>query len=179
MGWSIAVLTIAGLIVLIRLRKKSRDQKNLEPLLSFAREYNTEISDYDTWNRTLIGLDNKETKSLFFIRNIPGRIIREKINLSEVSDCRMYKTERKVKYHNEFVNVVDRIEVNISFYNHQPGTIIEFYNADYDQLTLSGELQLAQKWSGMIKDNLNPQVGKSKIAKNRRAKTHVEKESVF
>ena len=96
-------------------------------------------------------MDNKESKSLFFIRNLPGRTIREKINLSEVSDCRMYKTERRVKYHKEFVNVMDYIEVVLSLNNQQQAVKLEFYNAEYDQLTLTGELQLAQKWTDLIK----------------------------
>ena len=77
--------------------------------------------------------------------------IREHINLTEVSDCRMFKTERSVIYNKETVIVVDRIELKISFYKHKPEVRLEFYNADYDQLTLSGELQLAQKWNDTIK----------------------------
>lgn len=42
-------------------------------------------------------------------------------------------------------------EMVVSFYNHQPEISLEFYNADYDSLTLSGELQMAQKWVGIVK----------------------------
>jgi hypothetical protein len=156
LGWSIAALAIVGLIVFIRLKNKNLDKKNLAPLLLFARENNSEISYYDTWDKTLIGADYKEVNRLFFIRNIPGREIREKINLSEVSECRIFKTERKVKNDKEFLNVIDRIEVILSFNNHKPEVSLEFYNNDYDQLTLSGELQFAQKWTEMIKSIVNP-----------------------
>jgi hypothetical protein len=84
-----------------------------------------------------------------------------------------------------------------SFYNHKPEVSLEFYNTDYDQLTLSGELQLAQKWTGMIKSIVNtnrewkdkekekelvnpvivkPQVSKGEFAKNRKEKRPVEEE---
>lgn len=151
LGWSITLLAIAGLIVFIRVRNKNRDKRTLAVLQTFARENNSEISYYDTWDKTLIGIDNKEINRLFFIRNIPDREIRELINISEVADCRMSKTERKVKYDKETVNVIDRIELIFSFYNQKPEIALEFYNTDYDQLTLSGELQLAQKWTGIIK----------------------------
>lgn len=154
LGWSIAALAMAGLIVYTSLRNKNREKKSLEPLLSFAKENNSEISYYDTWEKTLIGIDNKEINSLFFIRNIPDREIREKIILSKVSECSMFKTERKVTYDKKTVNVIDRIELIFSFYNHTPELSLEFYNTDYDQLTISVELQLAQKWMGMIKSKI-------------------------
>ncbi|MBN2603436.1 MAG: hypothetical protein JXA91_04830 [Candidatus Thermoplasmatota archaeon] len=198
LGWSIAALAILGLIVFIRSRNKNRDKKILAPLLSFARENNSEISYFDTWDKTLIGLGDKENNSLFFIRNIPEREIREKINLSEVSECRMLKTERKVKYGKETVIVTDRIVLAFSFYKHKPEVCLEFYNSDYDELTLCDELQLALKWTGMIKSIANTnrewkdnetgknnesiflkQVFKSKIAKNKKEKRPFEKEFSF
>jgi hypothetical protein len=60
-----------------------------------------------------------------------------------------------VKYNKELVNVIDRIELIFSFNNHRPELSLEFYNTDYDQLTLSGELQLAEKWAGTLKTIIN------------------------
>jgi hypothetical protein len=155
LGWSIAVLAITGWIILIRLRNKNRLNEILKPLLVFAQENNSEISFFDYWDKTLIGVDNHEINRLFFIRNTPCNVIREKITLSEVSECKILKTERKVKYYKELVNVIDRIELIFSFNNHRPELSLEFYNTDYDQLTLSGELQLAEKWAGTLKTIIN------------------------
>jgi hypothetical protein len=203
LGWSITILAITGLIVLIRLRKKRKEQKILAPLHAYAAENNTEIGSYDWWDKTLIGIDKNEPGTLFFIRNIPGRNIREQIQLSEVSNCRLYKTERRVKFNKEIVNVMDQIEVVFSFFNKRDVSL-EFYNADYDLLTLSGELQMAQKWSGMINDIVQrakqtgqvnkasreekdspdqviagPQYERSKAAIGRRVNRRVEKESAI
>lgn len=149
LGWSVVLLTTAGLIILIRIRRKRREQKILAPLFAFAAENNSEIVSWDRWDKTLIGIDKKEPGSLFFIRNIPGRNIREQIQLSEVTNCRMYKSERRVTFHKETVNVMDRIELVFTF-PHRREVSLEFYNAEYDLLTLTGELQMAQKWSGII-----------------------------
>ncbi|WP_346856458.1 hypothetical protein [uncultured Draconibacterium sp.] len=152
LGWSITLLAITLLIFFIKVKNKKRDEKTLEPLLKFASEHNSEISQYNSWDKTIIGVDTNETSRLFFIRNIPGMEIRETINLLEVSDCKMVKAERKVKYQKDTVNVIDRIQLVFSFYKHKSEIRLEFYNEDYDQLTLSGELQLAQKWASLVKD---------------------------
>lgn len=203
LGWSITVLAITGLIVLIRLRKKRREQKILAPLHAYAAENNTEIGSYDRWDKTLIGIDTNEPGTLFFIRNIPGRIMREQIQLSEVLNCRLYKTGRRVKFNKEIVNVMDRIELCFIFFNKREISL-EFYNADYDLLTLSGELQMAQKWSGKINGIIqginqpgqvkrdrgqeneipgpvfqNPQYDSSRAAISRKPNSRVEEESAI
>lgn len=155
LGWSIILLAVAGLIIFIRIRKKKRDEKTLAPLKAFAKENNNEISQSDAWGRNLIGIDNKAPGSLFFIRSLPGQEIREKINLSDVSGCRIHRTVRKVDFKKDAVSVIDRVELTISFYNHNPEASLEFYNTDYDQLTLLNELQLAQKWSDMVQGIVN------------------------
>jgi len=154
-GWSIVALAITGLIVFIRLRKKGSERKNIEPLLLYAKENNAEISNFDAWDKTLIGIDNKEINTLFFIRNIPGNETRVKITLSEVSGCRIFNTERKMKYNDTTVSLIDRIELIFSFNNHREELSLEFYNSNYDHLTLTGELQLAQKWTGNLKTIIN------------------------
>lgn len=199
LGWSIGALIIVSLIVITRLKNKSRDQKKLNPLLEYAAENNSVITEYDAWGKTLIGLDNNKIKRLFFIRNIPDREIRETIILSEISECRMYKTNRKVKYKSGFTEVTDRIDVILYFYNHRQEVCLEFYNTDYDNLTLTGELQIAQKWTEIInkiiitKQELKtrgqekelvdqsiqkPQADSSKLAPKRRGKRQINKEYV-
>jgi hypothetical protein len=199
LGWSIAALIIVSLIVITRLKNKSRDQKKLKPLLEYAAGYNSVITQYDIWDKTLIGLDNNMIKRLFFIRKIPDREIRETIILSEVSECRMYKTNRKVKYKSGFTEVIDRIDVILYLYNHRQEVCLEFFNTDYDNLTLTGELQIAQKWTEIIKNiinatqdlkpggkekelvdeaNQNPLVNNSKFAPKRRGEKQINKEYV-
>jgi len=51
--------------------------------------------------------------------------------------------------------VVDKLE--LSFYpveKGKPEISIEFYNDEYDSLTLSGELQLAEKWEKLLNEQL-------------------------
>lgn len=161
-GWSMALSVIAGLVVLVIFRNKSKERKALAPLRAFAAENETRIAECDWWDKTVIGIGAGEPKALFFIRMQPDRVIREKIDLMDVSDCRMYKRARQVSYKKENISVVDRIELLLSFYDRRPGLTLEFYNNDYDSLTLTGELQQAQKWTALVKSVIKAQ-GKRKV----------------
>ena len=64
----------------------------------------------------------------------------------------------------------NKIDLVFSFVdNSKQDVSLEFYNTNYSQLTLSGELQLAQKWSGIVKTilatnkNWEKEANKSKI----------------
>ncbi len=146
LSWSITILGFVGLVVFFRIKNKISNKKNLAPLATFAKSYNSTISDYDIWDKTLIGIDNRTINRLFFIRRLPNGEIHQVIDISDVSGCRMSKLERKIKINDKIENVVDKIEVILTFNNNTPDLALEFYNTDYDRLVLTGELQLAQKW---------------------------------
>ncbi len=152
---SIAILATISLIVFPQIRNRNRGKKAFSVLQNFAKGFNSNISSYDHWDKSLIGIDSGEINKLFFLRTISDKEYREAINLSEVMSCRLVLDERTVQYNKEKVNVIDKIDLVFSFvYTNKQDVKLEFYNADYDRLTLSGELQLAQKWSGIVKSIL-------------------------
>jgi hypothetical protein len=153
--WSILILATISLIVFLKIRNRNRGKKAFSVLQNFANGINSNISSFDSWDKTLIGIDNGEINKLFFLRTISNKEYREVINLSEVMSCRLVLDQRTVQYNKEKVNAIDKIDLVFSFVNtHKQDVKLEFYNADYDQLTLTGELQLAQKWSGIVKSIL-------------------------
>ena len=153
--WSVFLAVLAGVLVYVWQRNKKRENRTLAPLKEFAAECGTGIADYDAWENTLIGLGKNEESTLFFIRRTPGGETREKIKLTEVSGCRIIKSESHVNIKKEEVTVIDRICLNFSFMDHRPELLLEFYNNDYDCLTLRGELQLAQKWAALVSTQLS------------------------
>jgi hypothetical protein len=174
MDWTVILIATSGVVVYLWLRNRKRTKRTLAPLKEFAAEYNTEIADYDAWENTLIGLGTGEPKTLFFIRITPDGETREAIKLAEVSGCRMIKPERRVSYNKEYLNVVDRITLNITFQDHRPELVLEFYNNDYDSLTLTGELQLAQKWAEVIGIQLKAGLN-WKVPSNKKTKSPAQK----
>jgi hypothetical protein len=157
---SLTIFAILSVVAIIRIVNKNKEKRTKSALNFFANENNSKISNYDNWNKTLIGIDDIENFLLFFIRSASGIETRQIIRLSEVKDCRILKTSRNEKYHDESVNVTDQIQLVFSFHNKQKQDVsLEFYNTEYDRLNLTGELQLAEKWMNFVRSILskNPQ----------------------
>ena len=145
--WLVVIVVISGLIVFLRFKNKKSKEEKLSPLFNFARENNCEISMYDRWDKTLIGLHSSVNNKLFFIRKVADKEVKKIVNLSEIKNCRMAKTTRTASFNRENVIVTDKIELVLSpVEKSKPDVVMEFYNTDYDSLNLSGELQLAEKW---------------------------------
>lgn len=155
--WGVAI-SIAALIVLIWYLRRNDMKKELKifrQISDFAAENQCRINTWDYWDRTIIAIDNEETDKLFFMRTMPGGTVRECISLSAYVDCRMQKASRIVKLDNANVSVTDKIELYLKTAEKSGRDIcLEFYNSDYDHLTLTGELQLALKWCGIIRSVL-------------------------
>jgi len=150
LGLLIAAISIVVFLLLIRFKNKKTVNKKVAPLLLFANENNTEILKYDICDKTLIGIDNKESNNLFFIRNISGNNTRSIIPLSDVYECKVYKAERK--YMSSII--IDRLGLSL-FCKNKSVIKLEFYNSEHDRLTINGELQLANKWEEIINNGLN------------------------
>ncbi len=157
LGWSVTTLAIAGLIIATRIRKRKKYQNALAPLVSFASENNATLSHYDLCDKTLIGLSMDEPKRIFFIRPLPERETRVMIPLKDIKACRMHKSERTSKLQEHSVVVIDRIEMLVSLKNSKTEMSLEFYNTDFNALNITDELLLAQKWTDLLKSNLNDQ----------------------
>jgi hypothetical protein len=156
----LTVFIILSIVAIIMIAIKRSEKRAISALNFFANENNSKISKYDEWDKTLIGIDDIENFLLFFIRSASGIETRQVIRLSEVMDCRILKTSRNEKYHDESVNVTDQIQLVFSFHNKQKQNVsLEFYNTEYDRLNLTGELQLAEKWMNIVRSILskNPQ----------------------
>jgi hypothetical protein len=154
---SVTIITILVLlffcifpIVFINQKRKNKMKKSLQLLQSFAEENNCKISDYESFNLIIIGID-KDAHQLFFIRTTPGNNIQQKINLPEIKKCRMEETGRTVNT----IHVIEKIDLAFSsLIPNQKEVAVNIYHADYDNLTLSGELQFAEKWAQKINDHL-------------------------
>ena len=153
--WAVALIIIISLIIFFRIQSRKSEKKVFSILQSFAGGHNCTISAYDHWDESMIGLDNREINRLFFIRKTPDREFREVIDLSEVKSCWLHKAERTIQHEMESDGVIDRIELAFSFHDsNRPDLALEFYNNAYNPLTLTVELQLAEKWSEEVRSIL-------------------------
>lgn len=165
--WVTVILTLIALAIHFYYRNKLRSENQLAVLKSFAEENDSTITQHDSWDQTHIGIDDRENMKLFFIRGTAINDTREVVDLNEVERCHLKKEVRSVIQHKEKILVIDKIELILSFRDmKKPPAKLEFYNNDYDSLTLSGELQMAEKWEKTINDTISNSRKKDPADKN-------------
>jgi hypothetical protein len=143
------VLIICVLPFLITHNKKKKKEKEIKEVISrLAAKSNSKVDEYDWWNKTIIGIDNLNRK-LLFIKKIEDKELQYAIDLSDIHMGRVINSHRSVINGN--YNVIQKLQLGlISKNKDKPETLLEFYNADYDSLTIREELQLVEKWSKIV-----------------------------
>lgn len=137
-------------VVIINQKRKKKAGESLQLLKTFAEENQCKITEHELFNQIIIGID-KDAHQLFFIRTTEEKKFQQKIYLSEVKKCRMEETGRTV----DSGHVIEKIDLAFApVASNQKEIILNIYNADYDNLTLSGEIQFAEKWVQLINDHL-------------------------
>jgi hypothetical protein len=156
MNLSIALITIVTIaafvtpLVLITRSRKAKEKRFLQILIEMARKTNSAISDHEYFNNTAIGID-KEAHRLFFMRKTTAGDNNQEIDLKEVLRCRMVNTSNTVSHKESTYTVIEKIQLAFTYRDkNKPETTMEFYNNDHDSLTISGELQIAEKWARII-----------------------------
>jgi hypothetical protein len=160
---SVTIITVLVLlifcvlpIVIINRKRKKIASESLQLLKTFAEENQCTITEHELFNQIIIGID-KNTHQLFFIRTSEGKKVQQKIDLSEVKKCRMEETGRTV----ESMHVIEKIDLVFTpLASNQKEITFNIYHADYDNLTLSGEIQFAEKWAKLINEYLKVSTSK-------------------
>ena len=148
----VIVLLCIILFLFVSKNKKNKRSKFLRPLFRLAEENNSQISKYECWNKSVIGIDELNNK-VFVIKNVNKTETSQFINLADIQKCRVNKIGRNVSGKEGSIHVVDKIE--LVFINRDKTDItVEIYNAEYNSLVLSGELQLSEKWCKIVNDRI-------------------------
>ncbi len=142
-----AFLFVCLIMIVIAGRNSRKNEKQfLQAFYGLAEKHQCKISQYDRWRNTAIGID-ENTGKVFFIRKLEGKEILLYVNLEEILKCRVINTSRNVSSKEGKIKVIDKLELAFTYRDkNSPEIYLEFYNADYESLTLRGELQMAEKW---------------------------------
>ncbi len=154
---SITIITVLVLlafcilpIVIMNQKRKKKASESLQLLKNLAEENQCTITEHELFNQIIIGID-KNAHQLFFVRTIEGKKSQQKIYLSDVKRCRMEETGRTV----DSIHVIEKIDLAFApLASNQKEITLNIYSADYDNLTLSGEIQFAEKWAKLVNDHL-------------------------
>lgn len=148
----IVVLIFAIIIILVKLTRKGKTNKQLNNLHKFAELNNSKISEYEMFEDRIFGVD-KENNKLFFIRNDEERFLEKAIFLKDFDKCKIVKHHATVKNNGQSYDILDSLDIVFQPKDKVKAVDkINIYDSNFDNLTLSGEVQFAEKWSKKIEE---------------------------
>jgi hypothetical protein len=144
LGTIIILACVLPLVFIMKNRSK-KEKEFRDVIFDMAAKSNSNIDQYDRWNNTIIGIDNSNRK-LFFYRKAGGKVIQHEIDLAEIEMSSVINTQHHSKNTNN--SVTQKLELALIAKGSNTNKLfLEFYNADFDSLTIMDELQLVEKWS--------------------------------
>lgn len=140
---------------LMSIRSKKKKKKLLQGLFEIAEKNNCKISRYELWNNSTIGIDDTALM-IFYTRKSKDIETSKQINLVEIQKCRVVNSSGTLGNKDGNLMVADKLELAFSFQDKSKNEVVlEFYNVNYDSLTLTGELQLIEKWCKIFNDKIS------------------------
>jgi hypothetical protein len=135
--------------ILMYMKRKKNEKQFLQLLSTIAEQQNCQISQYDVFGMFGIGLD--EVKNVvFFYRKTNDNINEYTVDLSGIKSCEVINTgvmDNKQR-------VVDSLELSfIPVAKNNSIVKMVFFNSKTN-IQLCGELQLIEKWSTIINNQL-------------------------
>jgi hypothetical protein len=152
---AVVLVAICALPFIITGRQRRKKENILfESLMAFTEKHKSKITRYDIENDFIIGVDDVSQK-VFFIKKTKNKDYFEHLELSKISSCKVINTGKTVKSTEGSYRIIEKLE--LCFYDsvtQQPVVVFEFYSSDYDNLTLSRELILVEKWEKLLNKNI-------------------------
>lgn len=150
----IMVLVIIIPVMILNRKKRLKERKLVKALFNLAKNSNSRITDYDNWNDTAIGID-KVSQRIFFVRLTPKNENSKEVELPEMEKCRFINTNRVVNNKETSQKIIEKLELGFTSRDtKKPELILEFYNINYDSLSLRDEINLAGKWSAIANSEI-------------------------
>jgi hypothetical protein len=144
--WVIVVIALIVPFYMVGRKISKTKSKVIEQLNDLAAKSKCKIDEFDYWNKSAIGID-KTNKVVFLVKTKKDQTETLTTSLSQIKYCKPLVNCQSA----ENQKVFEKIQLNLMNKNNGLGdTLIEFYNIEYDSLTLHGELQLQEKWEKII-----------------------------
>lgn len=125
-------------------KKKEKQQLLVKQLKAHAISSGCNITDYDLWHNTVIGLDGN-ANCLFFLRKGKNGEILKQVHLAGISRCYISGDD------NGTIEKLELVLVHKS--SREADTVLEFYNTEW-LMQINTELELVRKWQAMIDERV-------------------------
>jgi hypothetical protein len=130
--------------------RRNKMKKMLQSLKKLADEQNCYVTQSEVCSNFAIGIDAM-ANFLFFMKQTEEGVITKTVNLREYRNCRLNNSARNLSSKKEHYHVITKLILSFNpFDKSKSDEVIEIYNNEVDSLTLSGELQVAERWQEMI-----------------------------
>ena len=147
-GALVIVACILPFIIMYKTKKYNEEQL-LEELKSTASEKGFLLTNYEVSGDLSIGID--ETSNVFcFCKNVRDNKSQEFIRLNEVKKCSLINLKNSTGSQ----SIIDKLALSFEFKTKtNPSVFAVFYDSE-QQLQLSKELQLIEKWYSIINQKI-------------------------
>jgi hypothetical protein len=159
------LVAICGMpFLLIGMNRNKRKKSMVRALRHVAALHHSTLSLYEICGDIALGLSESEN-TFIFLKKSGEQETSSCIRLSEVRHCTLSNTSKTVKSKSGDYNVIEQLALHLVYKQAQkPEEVLEFYNLN-GNLQLDGELQLLEKWTKIIKEQLQKQAVKQDLAK--------------
>ncbi|MGE4289892.1 MAG: hypothetical protein AB7E36_14500 [Salinivirgaceae bacterium] len=147
-GSILVALTILPMVLISRSRKQ-KARLYFQKLRAAALAQNREVSLYEASSRIIMGMDQK-AKTLFYLKPEQEAAAIQSIDLSTISDCKVFRVNRTVGENGSQQSYLGQIGLRfIPRKKAEQESRWVLYDSEED-MQLNGELQFAEKWAGLI-----------------------------
>ncbi len=138
--------------VLMHIGRSRREKKMIQALHTLARQHNSSMSEHELCGDFAIGID-KTNKKLFFLKGTNNNQKPAVINLSEIEKFKIDSLSGITKNASENAAWTKQIDFCFIPFSSKNELRLELYREELNE-QLTGELELAEKWSKMIQEQL-------------------------
>lgn len=140
--------------ILLNISHKRKVKQNLLLLNGEAAKHNLQVSTFNTWGNTSIGMDEKANVIFFTKRTADGEIAQQ-VKLAEATKCRIANIKRSESDGGHHYSLTEKLELVFEMRDKsKTETALPFYDILYDGGMLTGELQVAEKWCNIINNKI-------------------------
>jgi hypothetical protein len=140
--------------ILLNISHRKRVKQNLQRLNRQAGKYNLNVTTFNTWGNTSIGMD-ETANVVFFTKKTTDGDTAQQVALAEAEKCRVANIKRTESDGDHHYSLTEKLELVFETRDKKKTeTALPFFDIQHDGGMLTGELQMAEKWCNIINNKI-------------------------
>lgn len=151
-GITVVIAIVLPLALIIR-SQKNKQRAMLIAINDAAQRSANQISLYDLWHDTAIGID-QSANVIFFARKTENLIETQQIDLSQITQCRTINQSRTLREEKSSRQIIERLALVFLFHNRKEQECT-FFDIEENHSVLHRELEFINKWQGIVNAHID------------------------